>query len=166
VSNARLPASAGGLGLGRWGGWAAVVVTTGIAALVTVGGLTLVDHAALNILARHVGTHAAAGLGGIVLLASAIFVWPRAHGIGRWARRTLTAGLVVILIGQGLEAVGAFGYDPDDGYLVTSDPLAQVHAGGLMLFPPGVVVFLAGAVLSVSLWIRRQLRHAAVNRAR
>ena len=126
------------------------------AVAIAVGGALAVS--ALTPIPRlqHSGSHVSFTAGLAVLV---IAVWrfgsaraPRGTGS---VTKLLTAGLAIILAGQLLEGIGAFGWAEYDGYLVVNPGLALVHKVGMALFVPGFVTLIAGGVLTLVKLIRR-----------
>ena len=112
----------------------------------------------------HLGQHVSIGAGFAVLLVASQLAWPDARqGAERWLRRALVLGLVMIIIGSALEAIGAFGYALDDGYVTTDRTLAGVHNVGLAFGILGMPTILLGLIgtLVMRIWFRvRRLRSA------
>jgi hypothetical protein len=98
--------------------------------------------------AEHFSGHLALG---IPLLFMLVLVWrawpgPGPDVAGRLARGTLFAGLAVAGVGLLVEAVGAFGYG-DDGF-GRANALAELHAVGVVLWPVGFVLLMAGVIMT------------------
>ena len=122
-------------------------------------GLGVVLAAAGNLLSislpgprtQHWAGHLSFAVGMTVLLGTAWRArpaWPgRRAGVISWLP---AIGLAVLLAGQLIEAMGAFGWAEFDGYLVVDDRLAQLHQIGILLFPPGLLLLVAGLGLGAA----------------
>ncbi len=101
----------------------------------------------------HFGYHLAASilLGGIVL-------WSRRwrqppDELARTLRWVLLAGIAVTLIGQLLEAIGAFGYTEDR----PTNALENLHDLGVVVGPLGLVLLIFGLVAAGALALGTRL---------
>ena len=85
-------------------------------------GITLLD---LDDPWAHASIHAVGAVAPGVMVLLALRFWPEPfdHRINRRVRWVLVAGLTVLALGQGLEMVGAFGYDGNKRI----SALASVH---------------------------------------
>lgn len=101
-----------------------------------------------------------------VLLACALFVWPRSPATASpWLHRALVIGLICLLTGNVLEMVGAFGYAPDNGYEVVNRPLTTLHAIGVLFSPLGFIAVLLGSVGPLAVWAWRSFIHRPQERS-
>lgn len=97
----------------------------------------------------------------LLLLVWALLWWPAAgpEFAARLARGTLLVGLATAGLGLVTEAVGAFGYAPDQVSRATD--LAVFHDIGVALWPVGFVALMAGAIMSGGVGLAR--RHGAAS---
>jgi len=148
----------------RSSGWTRVSASVLLAVVIAVGGGLGIASLVTQVVWRHAGSHLAFGLAALILLISAVYLWPRPEGRQKWARGVLTAGVVALTAGQVFEAVGAFGYAADDGNLVVNPTVANLHTIGILFFPIGMLLVLGGAlsVLGVGLWARRHTPRSRV----
>jgi hypothetical protein len=98
--------------------------------------------------AEHFSSHVALGIPLLFMLVLVRRAWPGPGPdvAGRLARGTLLAGLAVAGVGLLVEAVGAFGY-ADDGF-GRANALVELHAVGVVLWPVGFVLLLAGVIMT------------------
>lgn len=118
---------------------AVVVAAAGIAF-----GISLLD---LDDPWAHAAGHAVGLAVAATLLILALRFWPLPfpHWINRRARSLLVVGLAIGALGQGLEMVGAFGYDGD----AETSGLSSVHNVGVYLGAGGVLLTMLSALSSV-----------------
>ncbi len=143
--------------------WMSVVRSVLLAIAVTGAliGLTIV--AAKHDRWQHLGQHLSIGAGFAVLLIASQRTWPLARqGAEHWLRRGLVLGFTLVLIGSGLEAIGAFGWSLDNGDLTTDRTLSGVHNIGTFFGPFGMLAILVGLIGTtvVRLWLRIQSKHS------
>ncbi len=98
--------------------------------------------------AEHFSGHVVLGIPLLFMLVLVLRAWPGPGPdvAGRLARRTLFAGLAVAAVGLLVEAVGAFGY-AHDGF-ARANALVELHAIGVVLWPVGFVLLLAGVIMT------------------
>ena len=144
--------------------WQRVLGSLAVAIAAILGGIATVATLAHHDRYRHAGQHGALFLGALVLLASALFLWPQPRdGAEVWFRRLLLIGLASLLTGNLLEGIGAYGYALDDGYAVVNQPLRDVHNGGVMFTPIGMLALLIGLLgtLATRVWSRMKGQSAS-----
>lgn len=143
---------------------ATVVVGVGIAF-----GISLLD---LDEPWEHAASHALGLVVAATLFILALRFWPMPfhHWMNRRARSLLVVGLAIGALGQGLEMIGAFGYDGDtetSGLSSVHDLAVYVGAGGILLTMLGALssVVAGGAArwgMLDSLWFKVSLGAAVV----
>lgn len=120
----------------------------------------------------HAASHALGFAVAATLFILALRFWPIPfpHWINRRARSLLVVGLAIGALGQGLEMVGAFGYEGD----TETSGLSSLHDFGVYVGAGGVLLTMLGALSSVvaggaarwgmldSLWFKVALGAAVV----
>lgn len=125
-----------------------VVLWTSVAAIVVAaGGVLVVGRLGLGDRGEHAASHILVALPAMLLMAAALKVWPPPHPAtaSRSARRALVAGLLILTIGNALEAVGAYGYEGN----TEVSSLARAHAMAIPIGVVGVLLTAFGAVASI-----------------
>ena len=127
----------------------------GVAALMAVL-IALALTAPLSGNAEHFSGHAAMGIPLLLMLVLVMRTWPRPGPelAGRLARGILLGGLAVSGVGVLVEAVGAFGY-AEAGF-GRANALVELHDIGVMLWPIGFVLLLAGAIMAAGVRFARR----------
>ena len=95
----------------------------------------------------HPSIHLLAAAAASALLVLALRFWtpPFSRWIARVARFVLVGGFAILALGQGLEAVGAFGYDGNRAI----SSLAVLHGIAVYVGAAGLLLTMLGALLSV-----------------
>jgi hypothetical protein len=141
---AGLAARAGALN--RWDVWLVRTVWVALAAIVVLSfaqsGQVAAGHAYFHAIFALVGAIPAA-----ILAAKA--------GGAAWARIAIV-GLELLAITQLVEAVGAWGFGPDNDTVVSE--VKALHDLGVVLSPVGLIGAVAGVAIGVAAWLRARGR--------
>jgi hypothetical protein len=144
--------------------WQRVLGSLALAIAAILGSIATVATLAHHDRYRHAGQHGALFLGALVLLASALFLWPQPRGGAEvWLRRVLLLGLASLLAGNLLEGIGAYGYALDDGYVVVNQPLREVHNVGIIFTPIGMLALLIGLLGTLSTRVRLRMKRRSAS---
>ena len=104
---------------------------------------------------NHAATHLSTTIPALLLAFSLARICqpPKPTRIGKWSRRSLIVGLVLLGIGAITEAIGAFGYRGNESVI---DVLTTIHNSSFIFALPGLFIMLIGMALGiVSLFQRR-----------